>query len=203
MSTIAASDTISTALFPKSRRTVLALLFGRPDRAFYLREIVEKTGLGVGHVQREVKRLSDGGILVRTRQGRHVYFQANENCPVFGELRALVTKTAGAVGVLREALSPLSGRVRLAFIFGSVASGQEQAESDLDLLVVGDVTFAEVVEAARAAEPLIGREVNPTVYPADEFRAKLNDGHRFLRSVVEREKLFVAGDEDELRDLSG
>jgi predicted nucleotidyltransferase len=199
MSSIQAVDPVSASLFPKSRCAVLGLLFGHPDRGFYLREIAERTGLGVGQVQREVQRLCGGGILRRSRKGRHVYFQADESCPAYEELRGLVTKTIGAAAVLRQALSPLSRRIAAAFIFGSVARGEERSESDLDLMVIGEISFAEVVEAIRDAESHTGRAINATVYPPGEFQAKLTGGHHFLNSVMKREKLFVAGSEDELR----
>ncbi len=194
-------DPVSQALFPKARSAILGLLFSRPDRGFYLREIISLTGLGVGHVQRELRRLSLGGILRRSRQGRHVYFQADERSPVYEELRALVAKTVGAVGLLGQALAPLSDRIAIAFIYGSVARGEERSESDLDLMVIGDVSFAEVVSAIRAIESQAGRAINPTVFPPEELRAKLAGGHHFLNSVMRREKLFVVGNEDELGSL--
>ena len=201
MSSNEIANSVSVSLFPKARRVLLGLLFGRPDRAFYLREIVELTGLGVGHVQRELARLSQGEIIRRSKTGRHVYFQANASCPVYEEIRGLVTKTVGAVGVLRQALAPLSGRIVASFVYGSVARGGERSDSDLDLMVIGDASFAEVVEAIRNAESDIGRSINPTVYPLDEFRGKLAEGHHFLSSVMKREKLYVVGNEDDLRTL--
>jgi hypothetical protein len=194
-------DPASQALFPKARSAILGLLFSHPDRAFYLREIIALTGLGVGHVQRELRRLSRGGILRRSRQGRHVYFQADERCPVYEELRALVARTVGAVGLLGHALAPLADRIAIAFIYGSVARGEEQSESDLDLMVIGDVAFAEVVSAIRDVESRAGRAINPTVYPPQELRVKLAAGHHFLTSVVRGEKLFVVGNDDDLRSL--
>lgn len=201
MSSVEIPDSVSTSLFPKARRILLGLLFGQPDRAFYLREIVELTGLGVGHVQRELSRLAQGEIVCRSKAGRHVYFQANASCPVYEEIRRLVTKTVGAVGVLRQALTPLSDRIVASFVYGSVARGGERSDSDLDLMVIGEASFAEVVETIRDAESRIGRSINPTVYPSDEFCGKLADGHHFLSSVMKREKLFVVGDEDDLRTL--
>lgn len=195
------ADRIASSLFPKSRRAILGLLHSRPDRAFYLREIVDLTGLGVGHVQRELRRLTEGGIILRRPQGRHVYFQANQQCPVYAELRGLVTKTVGAAGVLREALAPLANRILAAFVYGSVARGEEQAVSDLDVMVIGDVTFAEVVDAVRSAEPTVCRNVNPTVYPPDEFFRKLAARHHFLTSVLKADKVPVIGDVNELEHL--
>ncbi len=201
MSSNSLSDTISASLFPKARRELLGLLFSHPDGAFYLREIVERTGLGMGHVQRELQRLCRGGMVRRSKKGRHVYFQANESSPVYEELRGLVRKTIGAVEILRAAIQPLSDRIVSAFIFGSVARGEERSQSDLDVMVVGNVSFADVVKAVQGAESRTGREISATVYPPDEFRTKLADGHHFLTSVIEREKLFVLGNEDDLRKL--
>jgi predicted nucleotidyltransferase len=196
-----ATDSISASLFPKARREILGLLYGHRDRSFYLREIVDRTGLGMGHVQRELRRLSRAGILQQSRKGRQVYFQANESCPIYPELRGLVKKTIGAADVLTQALAPLSSRIVVAFIFGSLARGEERSASDVDLMVLGRASFAQVVEAVRAAESQVLRAINPTVYSPREFRAKLQAGHHFLNSVMRREKLFVLGDEDELRKL--
>ncbi|MHC4588079.1 MAG: nucleotidyltransferase domain-containing protein [Planctomycetota bacterium] len=194
-------DRIASSLFPKSRRAVLGLLFGQPDRAFYLREVVDLTGLGVGHAQRELKRLTEAGIIVRSEQGRHVYFQANEHCPIYVELRGIVTKTVGAVAVVREALAPLADRIVAAYVYGSGARGVEQQTSDLDVMIIGDATFSEVVDAVRAAEPKLHRNINPTVYPVDEFTEKLAARHHFVTTVMKRDKVFVLGNEDEFRRL--
>lgn len=194
-------DPLARSILPKARRLTLALLYGHPDRAFYLREVVALTRLGVGHVQRELKRLTAVGILVRSERGRHVYFQANGECPIFAELRGIVTKTVGAGAVLRDALAPIADRIVAAFIYGSVARGQEQQASDLDLLVIGEVSFAEVADAARRAEPRLRRAINVSLFPPGEFAAKMASGHHFLASVMKHEKTFVLGDADELGRL--
>jgi predicted nucleotidyltransferase len=189
------------ALFSKSRRAVLGILYGHPDQAFYLREIADMAGQGMGQIQRELKRLADSGIIRRFEQGRHVYFQADKNCPVYEDLHRLVTKTMGATEVLREALQTLSERIAIAFIYGSVARGEERRESDLDLLVIGNVNFGDVVGALSEAQSRLRREVNATVYPADEIIKKLAEKHHFLTSVLKHEKIFVIGNEHELRTI--
>jgi predicted nucleotidyltransferase len=194
-------NNLSSALFPKARGKTLALLFGTADRSFYLREVADKTGLAVGQVQRELARLSDSGIVRRFRQGRHVYFQANECCPIFMELRGLVAKTVGAHSAVKQALAPLADQISIAFLFGSFVRKQESHDSDLDLCVVGDATFASVVTAVRGIEPVIQREIHPTVYPENDFVAKFREGHHFVRSVVKEEKIYLLGSDDELRDL--
>jgi len=192
---------LSLVFFGKTRQAVLSLLYGHADQAFYLREIVRNTGAGLGPVQREVKQLSEVGILKRTVRGHQVYYQANLSSPVFRELKGLVTKTAGVADILKDALSPLSGRIRTAFIYGSVVRGEERNGSDVDVLVVGNATFAEVSSALSDVQKTLSREINPTVYPIKEFQTKLAKGHHFLKSVIEQDKIFLIGDENELKRL--
>ena len=193
---------MANALFPRTRQAVLGLLFGHPDRSFYLREIAASVGGGLGQVQRELKQLSDAGIIRRFSQGQHVYFQADSGCPVFEELRGLVTKTVGAAGALSTALELLADKIAVAFVHGSVARGQQQVRSDIDLFIVGDVSFREVTMALRDAETDLRREINPTVYPPAELQNKLAAGNHFLRTVMKAEKIFVIGGEDELGKLA-
>ncbi len=188
-------------LFGVARRRVLALLFGHADEAYHLRQVVRETGLSAGGVHRELGQLAEAGIVTRRQQGRQVYFQANAASPIFAELKSLIVKTAGVADVLREALAPLAASISVAFVYGSVARGEERRASDVDLLVVGDASFAAVTQALAPAQRRLGREVNPTVYEPGEFRQKLAAGHHFLRSVTAREKLFLFGNEHDLRRL--
>jgi len=189
------------ALIPGSRQAVLGLLYGHPTDRFYLRELVRLTGLGPGQVQREVERLERGGIIVRLEEGRHVYFQADPTCPVYAELRSLIAKTVGAIAQLKTALDPLAERIGVAFIFGSVARGEEGRASDLDCLVVGDVSFAEVVDAIREPEKELRCEINPVVYSREELRARHVDGNHFVEAVLSGPKTFLIGGADELGEL--
>jgi predicted nucleotidyltransferase len=191
-------NAIGPALFSKNRRAILALLFGNTEQAFYLRQIVRACGGGVGAIQRELRQLTDTGILTRVARGRHVYFQANDSCPIFSELKSLMVKTAGVADVLRVAMAPIADRIVVAFIFGSVARMEQRSGSDIDILVVGDVAFAQVVEAVSKVQEHLGREVNPVVYPLEEFKAKIAAGHHFLAKVLTQSKIFLIGDEDEL-----
>jgi predicted nucleotidyltransferase len=192
---------VASALFNKSSKAVLSLLVGHPGEAFYLRQIARSTGLAIGSVQRELKRLSDAGIIRRKAQGRQVYFQANESCPIFEELKSILVKTAGVADVLRAALAPLADRIRVAFIFGSMAAGREKRDSDVDVMVIGDVSFAETVKALGAAQHTLRREINPTVYPPDEFMSKLSKGHHFLKALLREKRIFLIGDENDFARL--
>ena len=196
------TESLTTVLFSKTRRAVLGLILSHPDRAFYLREIVKLTGLGIGQLQREFEQLNAAGIIRRFEQGRHVYFQADQNCPVYDELRGIIRKTVGVADELRRALVPLRERIVVAFIFGSIARGDENSGSDLDVMIIGDVTLSEVVEAVRGSEDTLLRPVNPSVYPVKEFTAKLVAKQHFLTRVMASEKLLLIGDEHDLATLS-
>ena len=196
-------DTIAEALFGKTRRAILGLLFSHPERAFFLRQIARSLNSGMGAVQRELRQLTDAGILTKASSGRQVYFQANPKCAVFNELRLLVAKTSGIADGLRSALLPLGERIACAFVYGSMASGRLTDGSDVDLMVIGELSFGEVVSAVYPIQDVLGREINPTVYPEAEFAEKLAQGHHFLKSVLSEEKIFLLGDANELEKLAG
>lgn len=203
MSTTIEHSKLSKTLFGKTRRAVLSVLYSHTDESFYLRQLVRITGVGVGAMQRELKQLTDSGIIRRLRIGRQIFFQANTDCTVFKELRDLVIKTIGVGDVLRSALVPLAERIQIAFIYGSLARGEETRGSDLDVLVVGDLTFAEVVSAISPLQETLSREINPSVYPLKEFKSKVSEGQHFISTVLEAPKIFVIGDNNELEKLVG
>lgn len=184
---------------------MLALLFGRPDTEFYLRQIVRHTGAGTGAVQRELARLAAAGLVGRVRDGRQVYFSADPSSPVFAELRGLLAKTAGIADVLRSALAPLAAKdsVAAAFIYGSVAAGRHTSESDVDLMVVGDARLSDLVPLLSPAEEQLGREVNPTIYPAKELRAALREPGHFVARVLEGPRIMLLGTDDDIATVAG
>lgn len=193
---------LSGILFGRSRGAILALLFGHADETYYLRQIVRASGYGLGPVQRELKLLTEAGIIKRSLRGRQVYFQANPDSAIFPELRSLIAKTAGIGDTLRKALSPLARHIRVAFIYGSMARGEETRSSDIDLLIIGDISSTDVVVSIQSAQLTLGREVNPTVYSKAEFSAKEREKSHFLTSVLNGPKIYLIGDEDELKRLA-
>ncbi|HEY4761555.1 MAG TPA: hypothetical protein VIH42_13315 [Thermoguttaceae bacterium] len=201
MGTAFIKNSIISVLFSKNRCAILALLFGHPDQAFYLRYIARTCGGGIGAIQRELKQLAEAGIIQRMERNRQVYFQANEDCPVFEELKNLIVKTAGVADVLRLSLTPLSDRIRAAFVHGSIASASQKHGSDVDLIIIGHISFTEVVKTLAGAQDILDREVNPTVYSVEEFRSKISSRQHFLNSVMKKEKIFLIGDENELARL--
>ena len=202
MSTSRLKEPLSSTLFGKTRLAVLSMLYTHADESFYLRQIVRSAGVGLGAVQRELSTLTNAGIIRRMVRGNQVYYQANSECPIFPELKSLIVKTAGVGEVIESALAPLATRIRVAFIYGSIAHMRENQKSDVDLMVIGETGFSEVVSALDNAQQLIGREINPTVYPPSEFQLKLSKGHHFLTTVLSETKLFLIGDQRELARLA-
>jgi predicted nucleotidyltransferase len=190
-------------LFPPARKRVLALLLGRPDARWHLRDLARQTGLALGTVRRELAGLVQAEVITATKDGNRTYYRANRASPLFPELAGLMRKTAGLADVLREALSPLAGKIEVAFLYGSQASGGAVAASDVDVLVVGEATFGEIVSALSPYQDRLGREINPTVYPKEEFRHKIATGHHFLLTVLKEPKVFLLGDADDLAEVAG
>ena len=198
---ISSASATSESLFGHTRSAVLRMLYSHAGQEFYLRQLVRAVGSGHGALQRELKRLTDMGLIVRRSQGNQVLFQANAQSPIFPEIKSLITKTVGIHDVIRSSLASLGSEIQIAFVYGSVARQQERANSDVDLMVVGNAPFGEVVSALAPAQRTLGREINPTVFAVDEFRSKLASGNHFLSRVMNEKKLFVLGTENELAKL--
>jgi len=194
-------SSLSSVLFNKTRRGLLALLYGRTDESFYVNQIMQSLGSGSGAVQRELRLMTESGIVLRTRTGNMVYYQANAKCPIFNELKNIVRKTFGVADIIRESLATAADKIRVAFIFGSVAGSTDNRASDIDIMIIGDITFDEVSSAVSQAEETIQREINPVVYPVAEFRRKIKDNQHFLKTVLEDEKIFIIGDDGEFAKL--
>lgn len=189
----------SDLLFPNQyRRKVLGLLLMRPDQQIHLRELARVIGAAPGTLKKELDALCGVGLLRAERVGNQVRFCANTAHPVFPELQALIRKTIGLVDALRLSLAPLAGRIDAAFVFGSMASGTESAGSDIDLMVVGDAGFAEIVDATYAAQATLGREINPKVMSASEWQAKKAERNAFLQDVLNKPRIMLIGDADAL-----
>ena len=174
---------LAEVLFPKTRLAVLKELANASEEGFHLRELERRTGLNSRGILRELHALREAGILISRRIGRQVIYRLNPDCPIYAELRALLMKTAGLADVLRAALLPFANRIDLAYVYGSFASGEVTAESDVDLMVVGDVTLRELAGSLRRAVRELSREINPTVYRTEEYRTRLKQENSFVARV--------------------
>jgi predicted nucleotidyltransferase len=191
---------VLTKLFgSRVRANVLSWLLCHADERFFVRQLKPILGEDATHIGRELARLEKMGILTCTSAGREKYYQANAACPVYPELRGLALKTAGLADVLRDALAPLGTTVRLAFVYGSMASGEPGPGSDVDLMVVGEADELALHEAVSKAEEALGRPVNYTLLSEEEFRRRRREKGGFLDRVLDGPKLVIQGALDEPR----
>jgi predicted nucleotidyltransferase len=177
---------------------VLGLLFLRPDESYHGREIARRTGLPAGAVTRELKRLAEVGLLEREARGNQVLYRANRASPVFEEVAGILRKTSGLADELARALTPVSDKIRVAFVFGSMAHGTQEQSSDVDVMIIGDADFGSVVDALHPAQKTLGREINPKIFSVREWTAKLKAKSAFTTDVLRKPKVFLVGSEDEL-----
>lgn len=191
------------ALFPKTRQGILAAMFVRPDKSWYASELARRMGVSSSNLQRELQDLTEAGILEACRQGRMAYSQPNTNSPLYPDLRGLLLKTAGLVDVLAEALKPLGDQIRLAFVYGSMPSGEERSDSNIDLMIVGSASPTALALPLRRTRETLGREVNPTLYSAAEFIRKRKGKDHFLAQIMAKPRLLVVGTEHDLGKATG
>lgn len=181
---------IGDALFTKAQQKLLSLLFGQPDRSFYLNELIRLSNMGRGAISRELSKLTEAGLLVMTKQGNQNHYQANKTSPIMPELVAIVRKTFGVAEVLKSALAPIFPKLQKAVVYGSIAKGCEHAESDVDVMLVGDgLSYSEVMQLLEEAELVLQRNVNPTIYTPAEFTKRLAEGQSFLTRVLADETI--------------
>lgn len=183
---------IADALFTKAQQRVLALLYGQPQRSFYLNEVVRHAAMGRGAISRELDKLSMAGLITIDPRGNQVHYQANSGNPVFEELRGIVVKTFGIADVLRRALAGVLPPIHVAFVYGSVAKGTDSAGSDIDLMIAADnLTYADVISRLAVAEAELQRKINPTIYSLDEFEERRKNSS-FVKRVLSQPRIELS-----------
>lgn len=183
----------TSILFSEYRRRVLALLLLHPDEHYHVREIARLTNTTAGTLHRELSKLAKSTILLREQSGNQVYYQANRNFPIYMELASILKKTCGLVDILFDSLKPLAEKIEVAFIFGSIAKGNENLGSDIDVLIIGELEFTEVIEALYNAQISLGREINPKLYSREQWKTSLQKQEPFIQEILNNPKLFIMG----------
>lgn len=185
-------------LFQEYRRRVLALLLLHPNTKFHVREIARLTSTTAGTLHKELTKLAKSELLLREKSSHQVYYQANTAFPIFKELTSILQKTSGLSDILKNALTPLAEKIEVAFIFGSISSGTENSRSDVDILIIGEIGFTEVVKALYHSQLVIEREINPKIYSKTEWKKLIKNKNAFLHNVINKPKIFLIGTVDDL-----
>lgn len=188
------------ALFPGIRAKVLSATLLQPERWWFLTELADHLEVTASSLQRELESLIQAGLLLHRRDGRRAYFKANADSPIFPELRNLIDKTVGIGPALRDAFKKFGKQIEIAAIYGSVARGEENATSDVDLMVVGTLQQIDLVPVLRNLEKRFGRDVNVTLFSPKEFRRRRSSGDHFLTTVVKGKTILLKGRLNELEE---
>jgi predicted nucleotidyltransferase len=209
--------TIADSLFTKTQQKVMGLLFRKPDTSFYLNEIVRLADMGKGTIKRELEKMTQAGLLTVKRIGNQTHYQANPASPVYDELISISRKTFGLADIIRQALqadssfladdslftddpSLAKGSIQYAFIYGSIAKGEDTAQSDIDLMIIGDdLAYADVMNLLIPIEKELQRPINPSIYTLEDFNKKLDEKNSFIVRVLEQKKINVIGNANGIR----
>ncbi len=195
-------SSIADALFSSTQQRLLSALLLNSHEPIYASALAKHLALRPSTLQRDLAKFTAAGILKMSRNGNRTYFQANEGCPVFPELRSLLIKTSGLVDVLHSSLAPAASKINVAAVYGSIATGTETSSSDIDLLIVGSVKMIDLSPLLEKATGKLRRQINPSLYTAGEFTQKARSSH-FIKSVLARPLLFVRGMDRDLEAITG
>ena len=193
---------ILDALFPTIRAGVLSATLLQPEHWWFMTELARHLNTTPSSLQRELESLVSVGLLLRRQDGRRTYFKANADSPLFRDLRGLLDKTSGIVPTLKSALTRFDERIELAFLYGSIARGEEHSASDVDLAIVGTLKQIDLLPALRKLEARFGREGNATLFSPEEFRRKLAAEDHFLHSVLKGKTIPLKGTLNELEETA-
>ena len=192
---------LAEILSSKIRGEVFRILFGVDDNALHLREIERRSGLTIGTVQQEIKKLLKLDLIKRQRDGNRIYYQANREHPLYTEIRNIVLKTTGLAEVIKGALSA-SPDIKIAFVFGPIAHQTEKAASDVDLMVIGTLGLRKLTGLLTGVSVRVGRDINPHVFSEKEFVRRKKGRDHFLNQVLESSKIFIIGTENDLAEMA-
>jgi uncharacterized protein len=193
---------IARALFPLTRISILSVLFLSDEKSIHLRELARQIGMDPTGVKRELRNLLDAGILLEEKSGNQKLYRINKKCLIYNELKGLIIKTSAVGDVLKEAMEPLKDRIKLAFIYGSVAKGTDDSESDIDLMIVGKIKLEDLFYAFRDIHGKLGREVNPYTISISEFKKRIDIESDFVARIWKEKKIVIIGDEDEFTGVA-
>jgi len=188
-------------LSSRARAEIFRLLFSGTGEEFHVREMERRSGLNESTVRQELRKLVRLDLVQSRRDSNRVYYRAKTENPLYPEIRNLVLKTSGLADVLKSALA--DKRIRVAFVFGSIASGEEKTGSDVDLMVIGRLGLRDLSGLLSGVEEKIGREVNPHVMSEKEFRSRLKAKEHFMSSVLKGPKILLIGSENDLKPVGG
>jgi DNA-binding transcriptional ArsR family regulator len=192
-------NTLAQILSSRVRESVFRLLFGLSQEEIHVRELARRGGLSEASLRQELRKLKHLELVVDRRSGNRVYFRANQEHPLFHDIRQIVIKTSGLVDILIEALDKAD--IEIAFVFGSIAQSKEVGHSDVDLMVIGEISLRKIISHLSGISEKIGREINPHAMTAKEYSKRRKSKDHFVNNVLAGPKIFIVGNEDDFKAM--
>jgi predicted nucleotidyltransferase len=176
----------------RARQRLLAFYFTNPTARHHLRDLAKRLEIDPANLSKELRRLEAVGLFRSEVSGRQKYFQLNPEYALFDEVRGIVAKTIGAATLIAQALKKIKG-IREAYLYGSFARNQQDASSDIDVLLIGDPREEILAEAVRKLEGRLGREINYTILTQAEYESRRDHDDPFLREVWRNRRVALLG----------
>ena len=192
---------IEKLISSKARVEILKLFLFNTEKSYYQSQIAKLTNQPIRAIQREIERLLSVNLITEHSEGNRVYYRINPECPILEDLKSIFLKTTGIAEELITHLRAGKKDIVIAFIFGSYAKGQEDSMSDIDLMVIGDISSRELSHILAKPKNLLGREINYAVFSESEFRQKVRKKDHFIKSVLHDQKVFLVGTNDDLEKI--
>lgn len=180
----------------KLRIRILSHFFFHPGESYHVRRLANALGEPVGAVGRELNNLGKAGILASRPIGNQKHYSPRQDSPIHDELRSIFLKTSGASAALRAAFEERAD-IEIAFVYGSYASGEAHASSDIDLMVIGDISDRDLAPAVARVERRLGREINYSLYHRTEVEKRIGKKGDFVHEVLVGPKIVLIGREND------
>lgn len=193
---------LSEILSSKIRAEIFHLLFGIADSELHMREIARRSGHAIGTIQTEFKKLLRLDLVKKRRDGNRLYYRANKDHPLYPDIHSLVIKTIGLTDIFRKVFEGQPD-IQIAFIFGSIAGNSEKASSDVDLMVIGNLSLRQISKMLSGISNQIGREINPHVLSPEEFNKRKSNNDHFIINVIKAPKILIIGNKDDFEAMAG
>ncbi len=191
------------ALFPSPVVVDLLVLFlTQPNEEYYQRALSEKTGYPLAQVQYALGRIEEAGLVTKKKSGNRLYYKAQHTHPAFEDLKQAFLKTVALGDIIRESLKPLENRIQIAFVYGSMATGEDRVDSDIDLFILGEASLKDIAPTMADLSEKLKREVNPVSYTLETFMERLKSQNRFAQELLDTRKIWLIGTEDEFKRLA-
>lgn len=179
------------------RVKLLELFLSNPGSIFHVRDIVRRVDEEINAVRRELLHMEKCGMVSKEPRANRLFYKFREDYPLYFDLLALINKTKNLGGDILKNKNKI-GKIKYAFLSGKFIRNKISAPNEVEMLIVGNIVLPQVAQFVRAEETKRGREVNYTVMSEDEFTFRKARRDPFLLSILEKPRIMIIGDEEEM-----